>query len=133
MIDVSSLPTAAHAAIALLIERSGNEGRRVKELVDESPLSRPSISRILAELQQLGFCLKVDGEVPRYCTPSISPAIPSVSPARPSPLVSCEISVQERNSKLKKERKKERKRRNLLTLMRKRRRDHFRRRMYLLS
>ena len=46
-----------------------------------------------------------------------------------SPLVSCEISVQERNSELKKERKG----RNLLTLMRKRLEGRFRCRMYLLS
>jgi len=83
MIDVSTIPPS-HAAIALLIERSGTEGRRVKELVNESPLSKGSICRILADLLDWGYCEKICGDVPRYYPPSISAVRPMVSHVRPS-------------------------------------------------
>ena len=48
MLDVSKLPSE-HAEIALLIERRGDAGRRVCELVKEVILSKPSVCRILSD------------------------------------------------------------------------------------
>ena len=87
MIDVSSL-NDLQAAVVLLIERRGNEGRRVCELCKERKKNnKRSITRVLSELIAMGVIIKIDGDTVRYYSPMGTPTSvsPPVSP-RKTPL-----------------------------------------------
>ena len=72
MIDVSSL-TDFQAKIALLIERSGNIGRRVSEFCNESGATKAGICKALKHLTITGLIVKIVGDVPRYYSaPSVN-------------------------------------------------------------
>ena len=89
MIDVSSL-TDLQAAIALLIERRGTDGRRVCELCKETKAHPKSVEKIVTTLLRLGYIEKRVGDVPRYFVPAVervSPAVERVSP--PSSWLKC--------------------------------------------
>ena len=96
MIDTSSL-TGLKATIALLIERSGEAGRRVSELCNETGSTKGSVCKVLKYLVTHGLIVKTKGDVPRYYSaPSVSVGTPSVSVGTPSvsvgtPLVSVGI------------------------------------------
>ena len=102
MIDVSS-PSFTHlqAAIALLVERSGNTGRRVCELRNEIDAQKDAIIKALNRLVECGLLIKTNGDAVRYYAvfeeiPPVSVKIPMVSEEIPSvsakiPMVSEEI------------------------------------------
>ena len=94
MIDVSS-PSFTHlqAAIALLVERSGNTGRRVCELRNEIDAQKDAIIKALNRLVECGLLIKTNGDAVRYYAvfeeiPPVSVKIPMVSEEIPSPPVS---------------------------------------------
>jgi hypothetical protein len=68
MIDISSL-TPLQATVALLIERSGDKGRRVCELCVETDSQKGAISKVLRRLLDCGIVIKNSGDVARYYAP----------------------------------------------------------------
>ncbi|MDR1383195.1 MAG: hypothetical protein LBJ67_05025 [Planctomycetaceae bacterium] len=76
MIDVSKL-THLQAAVALLVERHGEEGVRVCELYNEINASQSSVKRNLAQLLKLKIISnKKTRDTSIYIVPSVSPVVP---------------------------------------------------------
>ena len=79
MIDTSSL-TGLKATIALLIERSGEAGRRVSELCNETGSTKSGVCTALKYLVTHGLIVKTKGDVPRYYSvPPVNVGVPSVN------------------------------------------------------
>jgi hypothetical protein len=72
IIDVSKL-THLQAAIALLVERHGEDGVRVCELCKEINAAPRAVKRVLAFLLQFKFIKKKHGEIPKYVVTVESP------------------------------------------------------------
>ena len=109
MIDVSSL-TDFQGKIALLIERRGNEGRRVKELCDESGATKSGVCHAINFLKTNGLIIRIDGDVPRYLpTPSVNVGTPQspVPPLKQRKTPSKSVQININKNKLKEERKEE--------------------------